>query len=325
MSYSIIYARQFVRTTRGIIPIVLIGENNVTRVNPLTGRESRARDWDLYVYRRKAVEMLEAPEATILELVYEAWKDTDPDKDLGTKYQGKWLTPKTEIALFKNGIKRAKTLEEIREENPGQSVRCQIVTYDKELNREILMEKDCLTTEALESWIDAAKRKYEALQIQGISAYICMGFWGEKPLVNSRHPQTDKPVIAKSKGRYVCGFTGNSLSVHKNDASKAHVFDSVDQARALLPKAFAPYSFVDAANAQKPKPYALKISKGSRAGYYVSKLTAHTLYYDFSAKAAKKFHSESEARRWFDKHIGASRFSGVEAADVVNVLELSAP
>ena len=30
MSYTIIYGRQFVKTTRGIIPMLLIGSNNCT-------------------------------------------------------------------------------------------------------------------------------------------------------------------------------------------------------------------------------------------------------------------------------------------------------
>ena len=46
MSYTIMYDRQFLKTSRGIIPLALYGDNNVTeRVN---GHERRERHWGVY-------------------------------------------------------------------------------------------------------------------------------------------------------------------------------------------------------------------------------------------------------------------------------------
>ena len=43
MSYSIIYGRQFVKTTKGIIPMILSGSNNCTEF--IQGREVLERNW----------------------------------------------------------------------------------------------------------------------------------------------------------------------------------------------------------------------------------------------------------------------------------------
>lgn len=42
MSYSIIYGRQFVKTTKGIIPMILSGSNNCTEF--IQGREVLERN-----------------------------------------------------------------------------------------------------------------------------------------------------------------------------------------------------------------------------------------------------------------------------------------
>ena len=46
MSYTIMYDKQFLKTSRGIIPLALYGDNNVTeRIN---GHERRDRHWGVY-------------------------------------------------------------------------------------------------------------------------------------------------------------------------------------------------------------------------------------------------------------------------------------
>lgn len=46
MSYTIMYGKQFIKTSRGIIPLALHGDNNVTEY--VRGREVRERHWSVY-------------------------------------------------------------------------------------------------------------------------------------------------------------------------------------------------------------------------------------------------------------------------------------
>lgn len=46
MSYTIMYGKQFLKTSRGIIPLALHGDNNVTEY--VRGREVRERHWSVY-------------------------------------------------------------------------------------------------------------------------------------------------------------------------------------------------------------------------------------------------------------------------------------
>ena len=46
MSYTIMYGKQFLKTSRGIIPLALHGDNNVTEY--VRGWEVRERHWSVY-------------------------------------------------------------------------------------------------------------------------------------------------------------------------------------------------------------------------------------------------------------------------------------
>ena len=46
MSYTIMYGKQFLKTSRSIIPLALLGDNNVTEY--VRGREVRERHWSVY-------------------------------------------------------------------------------------------------------------------------------------------------------------------------------------------------------------------------------------------------------------------------------------
>ena len=69
MSYSIIYGRQFVKTTKGIIPMILSGSNNCTEF--IQGREVLERNWYPMTLSNKD-KRIAIPAGELLERICEA-------------------------------------------------------------------------------------------------------------------------------------------------------------------------------------------------------------------------------------------------------------
>ena len=114
MSYTIMYDRQFLKTSRGIIPLALYGDNNVTeRVN---GHERRERHWGVYANRKT-----EFTPDEYMSLI-QSWCGSEFQEHFVS--HGKWVDDKGIIAWAKNGIKNALTIEEIRKIVPVQSMTC---------------------------------------------------------------------------------------------------------------------------------------------------------------------------------------------------------
>lgn len=112
MSYEIVYAREFVKTKNGdIIPLVLIGSNNCYSMSFITGRERKERHWDILLVRENECPAISADK--LMERV---------NSYIPSEYQehfvrnGKWVNDDGYVRFFKNGIKKAKTLEEINTE-----------------------------------------------------------------------------------------------------------------------------------------------------------------------------------------------------------------
>ena len=117
MSYTIMYGKQFLKTSRGIIPLALHGDNNVTEY--VRGREMRERHWSVY-----ANDKIEFTPDEYLDYL---------NTFCGNEYQehfyanGKFVYDKGLITWAKNGIREALTIEEIRKVIPVQSVTCYIL------------------------------------------------------------------------------------------------------------------------------------------------------------------------------------------------------
>ena len=117
MSYTIMYGKQFLKTSRGIIPLALHGDNNVTEY--VRGREVRERHWSVYANDK-------------IEFTPDEYLDY-PNTFCGNEYQehfyanGKFVNNKGLITWAKNGIREALTIEEIRKVIPVQSVTCFIL------------------------------------------------------------------------------------------------------------------------------------------------------------------------------------------------------
>lgn len=111
MSYEIIYAREFVKTSDGrIIPLVLSGSNNCRELT-FRGYERRERVWHAIFSSGD-----ENPAMTPEKLMTKINEYIPSGYNQHFVRNGKWVDDAGFIKFFENGIKKAKTLEELNSE-----------------------------------------------------------------------------------------------------------------------------------------------------------------------------------------------------------------
>ena len=310
MSYTIIYGKQFLKTSRGIIPLALLGDNNVTEY--VRGREARERHWS--VYANDKIEF--TPDEYIAYL----------NSFCGKEYQehfyanGKFVNDKGLIAWAKNGIREALTIEEIRKVIPVQSVTCYILVGIKDSYESRTKEwKYCNTTEQLESWLDTAYARAEELKPVSRYAVICLSLYGTEPLcIVARREPEGKVILRVGADKYLSELSplGYALSP---DIKQALVFDSPADARnaivrngQYLPRKFR---FLSADIRRPAKAYRVKaFLPAFPQGIFIKRLGKYSLRFCHEEAYALKFSSAKQAQRYIDK-LGC-RFKDVSYAVV---------
>ena len=111
MSYEIVYAREFIKTNDcRIIPLVLSGSNNCWEPT-FKKHWRRERSW--FPLLIKSGENPAVSPEKLMEKVRNCIPSTYQQHFLRN---GKWIDDAAFIRFFENGIKKAKTLEELKEE-----------------------------------------------------------------------------------------------------------------------------------------------------------------------------------------------------------------
>ena len=213
MSYDIVFDRQFIKTLDGrIIPLVLIGCNNLTTTNT-NGREVIVKRWSpmLAGANRNSAFIPE-------DLISKVKSFTGGQYQEHFKRNSKWVDDAAFIRFFENGIKSAKTLAQLREEGiyPNAlsayfSVWDNSVSYGHSTEGYMYINSD---EEILTFLKTADKRLAEKKDKE--SVYICLEFSGDEPL---KHPKkTRKPkerlnefYAVESGGLYVSRLTRSGL------------------------------------------------------------------------------------------------------------------
>lgn len=149
MGHTIIDCRMFIKTTRGIIPLVLGGSNNcydIVRGKDFKLRELRERYWSVLL------DLVELPEEEILA----KFENLIPDNSIECwVYNGKWLNGAQAQKWFARGVKDAAPLEDILSSNPGIGhLFLALMSY---ASSERLLERRVKTTDELEGWLDEAR------------------------------------------------------------------------------------------------------------------------------------------------------------------------
>ena len=291
MSYTIIYDRRFLKTTRGIIPVVLVGSNNCTTItfdSRNRRREVRERSWT-----PTRSEWIEAEPETILQAV----AAYEPGHEM-FMHHGKWIYSEDAARWYANGIKAAATLEEYKRANYEQALTCELICYHKD---KYAPERElwgvCNTTAELEQWLDQAMPRKAELEKDGkYSVYVSISFMGEKPLAAPPAAAIQsEPVVAKKGTRdYVQSFEKDRSLSFTQDIRKAYVFASPEDAREKMGNHWK-LRFVKQSAVKKQKHYVLQLEGGYMGGNYVVKKTPCNLHYTCKREYARNFPSRSAA------------------------------
>lgn len=174
MSYEIVYNKQFLKIDGKIIPLVLHGSNNCYEPLP-NGRQRRERSWNP-IYIGESNKQIIATEADIM-------KEIESCCD-GGEYQehfmqnGKWVDDKGLIRFFQNGIKNAKTIEELKEDYFFKGMYGYFSVWDKSDNA-IENRVEINSSDDLRKFLDAAQNRLDNRgEKEGI--YICLKYYNEK-------------------------------------------------------------------------------------------------------------------------------------------------
>lgn len=303
MSHDVFYGRQFVRTTHGYIPMVLAGASNCTMPNWQTGKEIMERQW-FSICRDSVVNATEAELLGYAEALYKG----DLDRDLCRTSSGKWLTGANMIQFYKNGIKNAKSLEELDLLRPYTSLCCKVTTYDPQNGYKDYLTTHCRATDALEQWLDEAK-----VLCASNGGHLDFSFSGHEPLrTEAAKFGTGKPVIVKY-GRSYLTEVSESQACFSRKAEDALVFSNIEVAcanpavRKWLHRNenSKQMQFVPASTTAKApkKNFCLKVTGGSRSGFYIEKCSARSIFFVWNKNSGPKaFASEKEAIKWAEKY-----------------------
>lgn len=174
MSYEIVYNKQFLKIDEKIIPLTLCGSSNV--YEPLlNGRQRREREWNA-IYIGRSNKQIAATEAEIM-------KEIESCCD-GGEYQehfmqnGKWVDDKGLIRFFQNGIKNAKTIEELKADYFFMGMYGYFSIWQG-MDNIIENRVEINSSDDLREFLEAAQNRIDnRTDKEGI--YICLKYYNEK-------------------------------------------------------------------------------------------------------------------------------------------------
>lgn len=311
MSYEKLYSKQFVKVEENwIIPMVLSGSSNCTMY--YGGREIGERSWFHFVPScDNHIDNLTMNINDIRDYYDKRTKEGDPEsewfKDMNS---GNWITNATFMKWFDNGVKSARTIEEVKSVIPGQSIYCFVTSYHNTEFKSVQNKCTyCNSTEELKNWIYSLK-DYKAPENYD-TTYVNMGWTGIEPLHLGKKVEVKDniPVVCKVKRNYIYAYTDTSLS-YTQDKSKAIVFSNKeDFENKLLPVLHkfhdTKWTLVSAESAKKEveKNFAILVKRGSYCGAYIKKKAKYTVYFSGQG-SAKKFPTQKSAEKWIEEKLG---------------------
>lgn len=173
MSYEIVYNKQFLKIDGKIIPLVLHGSNNC--YEPLTnGRQRRERNWNpIYISSNAQIAVTESDLMKRIKSLCD-----------GGEYQehfmqnGKWVDDKGLIRFFQNGIKNAKTIEELKEDYFFKGMYGYFSVW-KGTNNTIENRMEINSSDNLREFLEAAQNRLDNRK-EKENIYICLNYYNEK-------------------------------------------------------------------------------------------------------------------------------------------------
>lgn len=302
MSYEIIYDRQFIRTTRGIIPMILSGSNNCTEFTwDARGRthERRERRWWAWVPGK-----LMTKDHSEKEYMNEISLCQDGSDRQMCKFRNRWLTLDQWGKWFHNGCRAAVTLEDCFAFNPIQSFTgcLRIYPASTEFAHTEEMFQYLHTTAELEAWLDAANtRAKKAKEEYGDASavYILLEFTRKEPLYKVSRAECE--VMVKREHQFVSHYeNGERLKrlTYTSNPEDACVFANAQEALKEIGNTWDHLKIVKAEPQLRKKTYVLMLQHGTFAERYISRKRGGYLHTTSLSKDAIRFTSPKAAIRY---------------------------
>lgn len=219
MSYRILYNAIFLRSQKGITPVVLSGDNNVYDTDGHGRSIRRSRDWG-------CLNNFLAESADTLMAFAEKFS---PDDEIW-RYHRRLVNGPALVRWMTTGIKNAVSVEDLLKNNRQNHITCYISVWGRDRYAGRFCCEELNTTEALDAWIDEAKR-FVASCDDDMAPFYIIKFETEdiRPLTVSG---TTKKVIIKSSYGYLSEITPDSLQWDA-DIHHALEMDALDAERLI--------------------------------------------------------------------------------------------
>lgn len=186
MSYEIVYNRQFLKIDDKIIPLVLHGSNNSYETT-MSGKDRRARDWDaMYLSCNK---MIAVTEDKLMELIEDYCGGTYQEHFMRNS---KWVDDKGLIRFFQNGIKNAKTIEDMNEEYYFSGLQGYFSIW-KHMDNTIENKVEIKSSEDLREFLSVIQKRLDSKTINE-EIYFCLRYYDEefKPRIQVKKERKPK-------------------------------------------------------------------------------------------------------------------------------------
>lgn len=184
MSYEIVYNKQFIKIDDKIIPLVLYGSNNCYTTS-ISGRDRRERSWNPMYYGRNI--MIANTEEEIMNRINSFCGGQYEEHFV---YNNKWVNDAGLIRFFKNGIKNAKTIEELIEQYLISGLSGHLSVWNK-LHNETENRTWISSSEDLRTFLTIAQTRLDN-KTDDEEIYICLEYLVEKFEPRNKKHRTPK-------------------------------------------------------------------------------------------------------------------------------------
>lgn len=277
MSYSIMYASQFIRTETGITPCILVGSNNVWEA----GNNRRARDWSCFrnLVDVPADRLMKEAESMVGSGYQEHWQANN-----------KWVDDAGLMRWMKSKTKSAATIEDIMMANPDiRVIHCYASVWHG-LHQEIQVDAYIHNSAEFVEWVASYREIQEDVDT---SIYAVVDFGTEKIYAPTIPSNRDEKFLLKRRGLYLIEI-GNSGSIFSSDIHSALEL-SHEQAMTVIKNHRLKATLVKAENKHLPYNAVIKVTQGAYVGSYIKQITRKYIRYTYNADQAKRYPTAAAA------------------------------
>lgn len=170
MSYTIVYKRQFLKIDNKIIPLVLYGSNNCYTTT-WTGRDKREREWYPMYFGHN--NMIAQTEDQIMEKIHLVCENSSYQEHF--MRNGKWVNNAGLVRFFKNGIKDAKTVEELYDIYFFYGLTGYFSVWEPGMNEHIENRVSISSSDDVRAFLAAAQERLNK-KAEKETVYICLKY-----------------------------------------------------------------------------------------------------------------------------------------------------